>query len=44
MNSYWSLEERDNGVMVECRSITLTRDIPSGLGFIIGPIINRMPR
>ncbi len=44
MNSYWSLEERENGVLVECRSITLSRDIPTGLGFIIGPIINKMPR
>ncbi len=44
MHSYWSLEEGKNGVLVECRSITLSRDIPLGLAFIIGPIINRMPR
>lgn len=44
MNSYWSLEEKDSGVLVECRSITLSRDIPAGLGFIVGPILNRMPR
>lgn len=44
MNSYWSLEEIEGGVMVECRSVTLSRDVPFGLDLIIGPIINRMPR
>jgi hypothetical protein len=44
MNSYWSLEETGEGVVVECRSITLSRDIPTGLGFILKPITSRMPR
>lgn len=44
MNAYWNLEENSKGVLVECRSITLSRDIPFGLHSIIRPIINRMPR
>lgn len=42
--SYWRFEERDGGVRVECRAISLSRDIPTGLGFIIEPIIRKLPR
>ena len=33
-----------NGVYVECRAISLTRDIPYGLGWIIEPIIRNLPQ
>jgi hypothetical protein len=42
--SYWRFLERDGGVYVECRAISLTRDIPLGLGWIIEPIIRKLPR
>jgi hypothetical protein len=42
--SYWRFQERDDGVYVECRAISLTRDIPLGLGWIIEPIIRKLPR
>ncbi len=42
--SYWRFQERDSGVYVECRAISLTRDIPLGLGWIIEPIIRKLPR
>jgi len=42
--SYWRLEERDGGVVVECRAISLTRDVPFGLGWAIEPIIQKLPR
>lgn len=42
--SYWRYEERDGGVYVECESITLTRNVPSGLGWIIGPYIKGVPK
>ena len=32
-----------NGVFIECRAISLTRDIPYGLGWIIEPIIRNLP-
>jgi len=44
LNSYWNLEERDGGVYVECRAVSLTRDIPTGLGVIVGPMVNGLPR
>jgi hypothetical protein len=43
LDSYWRFEERDGGVYVECRAISLTRDVPKGLGWIIEPIVRRLP-
>lgn len=42
--SYWRFQERDDGVHIECRAVSLTRDIPLGLGWIIEPIIRKLPR
>jgi hypothetical protein len=42
--SYWRFEERDAGVVVECRAISLTRDVPFGLGWAIEPIIEKLPK
>jgi hypothetical protein len=44
MNTYWRFEEKDGGVYVESQSISLTRDIPTGLGWMIGPYVNSVPR
>lgn len=40
---YWFFEERDGGVYVTCESITLTRDIPMGMGKILGAIVKDVP-
>jgi hypothetical protein len=44
LNSFWRYEERDGGVYVECEAISLTRDVPTGLGWLINPIIRNLPR
>ncbi|MGA9059420.1 MAG: hypothetical protein WB763_23255, partial [Terriglobia bacterium] len=44
LNSYWRYEERDGGMWVECEAISLTRDVPTGLGWLIDPIIRSLPR
>lgn len=44
MNTYWRFEEKDGGTYVECQSISLTRDIPTGLGWLVGPFVNSIPR
>lgn len=44
MNTYWRFEQKDGGVYVECQSISLTRDIPTGLGWLIGPFVESIPR
>ena len=42
--SYWRFQERDGAVYAECRVVSLTRDVPKGLGWIIEPIIRKLPR
>jgi len=44
--SYWKFEEKQGGegVHIECRAISLTRDIPLGLGWIIEPIVRSLPQ
>ena len=42
--SYWRFQERQGGAYVECRAISLTRDVPLGLGWIIEPIIQKLPQ
>jgi hypothetical protein len=44
MNSYWRFEEKDQGVYVEVESISLTRDIPAGFGWLIRPFVTSIPR
>lgn len=44
LNSYWRFQERDGGVYLECRAISLTRDVPLGLAWIIQPIIQNLPK
>ena len=42
--SYWRFVERDGGVYVECEAVSLTRDVPTGLGWLIEPIVRQLPR
>jgi hypothetical protein len=44
LTSYWRFEQREDSVYVECRAISLTRDVPKGLGWAIEPIIAKLPR
>ncbi len=44
LNSYWRFAARDGGVYVECQAVSLSRAIPFGLGWLIGPIVNDLPR
>jgi hypothetical protein len=42
--TYWRFEQRDGGTWVECEAISLTRDVPTGLGWLIEPIIRNLPK
>ncbi|MGA2688215.1 MAG: hypothetical protein ABSE85_09115, partial [Candidatus Korobacteraceae bacterium] len=44
LNSYWSFLELSNGLLIECEAVSLTRDIPIGLAWLIMPIIQQMPQ
>ena len=35
---------RDGGVYVQSEVVSLTRDIPTGLGWLIGPFVNSIPK
>ena len=42
--SYWRMEERDGGVYVQCEAVSLSRDIPTGLGWMIKGYVESVPR
>ncbi len=44
LNSYWRYEEQNGGVLVECESISLSRDIPFGLAWMIKGFVESVPR
>lgn len=44
LNAYWLLEQRPEGVYMECRAISMSRDVPAGLGWALKPIIAKLPR
>ena len=43
-NTYWSYEERDGGLYMQIESVSLTRSIPTGLGWAVGPFVESVPR
>jgi hypothetical protein len=44
MNTYWRFQEKDGGTYIECQAISLTRDIPTGLGWMVGSFVTSVPR
>jgi hypothetical protein len=44
LNTYWRFEEKDGGVYVQCEALSLTRDIPFGLGWLIKPLVTKIPK
>jgi hypothetical protein len=43
-NTYWSYEERNGGLYMQIESVSLTRSIPAGLGWAVGPFVESVPR
>jgi hypothetical protein len=41
--AYWSLESFNGGVLGECRTVSLSRDIPEGLAWAVGPYVQKAP-
>ena len=44
LNTYWSYEERDGGLYMQVESVSLTRSIPMGLGWMVRPYVESVPR
>ena len=43
-DNYCSVEERAEGTYVQCESVSLSRAIPTGLGWLVGPFVTSIPR
>ena len=44
LNSYWRYRQVDEGVIVECESVSLSRGVPRLLRWMASPLINRAAR
>jgi hypothetical protein len=44
LNAYWLIEPRPEGVYLECRSISLSRDVPFVLSLAVKPFVTSVPR
>ncbi|HKT82003.1 MAG TPA: hypothetical protein VJP86_17360 [Vicinamibacterales bacterium] len=44
INSYWRFLERDGGTYIQCETITLSRSIPFGIGWMVRPFVTSIPR
>jgi hypothetical protein len=44
LNTYWSFLQQPDGLLIECEAISLTRDVPAGLGWLVMPVIEELPR
>ncbi len=43
LHSYWRFQGRNGNTVIECRAISLTRDIPTALKWIIQPMVHSLP-
>ncbi|MCU1255921.1 MAG: hypothetical protein JWM83_2220 [Candidatus Angelobacter sp.] len=44
LNTYWRFEEKDGGVYLQCEALSLTRDMPTGLGWLLKPLVTSIPK
>jgi hypothetical protein len=44
METWWRMEEQDGGVYVQSEVASLTRDIPTGLAWLVGPFVTSIPK
>ena len=44
LNTFWRFEEKDGGTYLECQAISLSRDIPAGLGWMVGSFVSSVPK
>ncbi len=44
METWWRVKEEDGGVYVQSEVASLTRGIPAGLGWVVGPFVTSIPK
>lgn len=41
--SYWRFHQADGGIYIQCNAVSLTRNVPTGLGWLVRPFIQSIP-
>jgi hypothetical protein len=44
MDTWWRVVERDGGVYVQSEVVSLTRDIPTGVAWLVRPFVTSIPQ
>jgi hypothetical protein len=44
LDTWWSGEQADGGLYVQVESVSLTRSVPTGFAWLIGPYLESVPR
>jgi hypothetical protein len=44
LNSYWRYFDSGRGVFVQCEAISLTRDVPAAVSWLVGSFVQTVPR
>jgi hypothetical protein len=44
LNSYWRYFDSGKGVYVQCEAVSLTRDSPAGLSWLVGSFVESVPK
>lgn len=44
LSSYWRFVQESGGAIIQCEAISLTRNVPTGLGWLIEPFVREIPR
>ncbi len=44
LNAYWRYEQTNGGVLIECESVSLSRDVPFGFGWLVNPKVEGIAR
>jgi hypothetical protein len=44
LNNYWRIEEKDGGVYGQNESMTLSRNLPAVIAWLVNPLVNSVPR
>ena len=44
LNTYWSYEERPEGLYMQIETVSLTRSVPPGLAWAVQPFLDSVPR
>jgi hypothetical protein len=44
INTYFRFLEQDGGLYIQCEAVSLSRDLPTGLGWLLRPLVTIVPK